>query len=287
MNRKVVVTLVTVVFLIGAWYGIRVFASERAEEVLIRPGPMGRETPADVNLPYSSFTVPSGNRALHAWLVRASDSSPPTATVLVFHGNRTAISDLVGLQLSLYQHGITSMTFDYSGFGNSNGAPSIRNLREDAVAAFGTFLDSVGRAPKRFVMGTSLGAAVLMDAINEIQLGVDGVILIGTFASSRRIAVREGRVPNLVSLVLPNQYNTVRAATRLRRPLLVVHSEADELFPMADAEAIVAAAGGGARLVRLPGVAHHDYLTEHSHWTPIIEFIAQTPRAEEVADSTR
>jgi alpha-beta hydrolase superfamily lysophospholipase len=285
MNKQIAIGVALLVILGGAWLGARTYVSHRAEQVLIAPAPMGSETPADVGLPYSAFTIPSGNRALHAWLVRAPDSVKPRAAVLVFHGNRTAISDLVGLQSVLFSHGITSMVFDYSGFGSSNGTPSVRRLREDAVSAWAVFGDSVGREPKKFVLGTSLGAAVLMDAINEIQLGVDGVMLVGTFASSRRTAVRQARVPGILAFILRNHYDNVRAATRLRRRLLVVHSSSDELFPLADAESIAAAAEGPTQLVRLPGVAHDSYLSEEAHWTPVLEFIETTPRAEESAES--
>lgn len=273
MNKKTVVGFIVVAMLVAGWFGVRAYVGKRAEEVLITAALMGRDTPTDVGLSYSSFTIPSGNRALESWLVRAPDSIQPQTAILVFHGNRTSISHLVGLQLELYENGITSMVFDYSGFGNSNGTPSVGRLREDAVSAFGVFVDSVGRTSRKFVLGTSLGAAVLMDAIQDIQLGVDGVILVGTFASSRATAVRQGKVPKIMSLVLKNHYDNVKAARELRKPLLVVHSESDELFPMSDAEAVVAAAGGPAQLVRLSGVLHDSYLTRESHWQPVLDFI--------------
>lgn len=282
MNKKLVTGLAALL-LVGAWFGVRYYVSARAERVLIVAGPVGTATPSDAKLPYSAFTIPSGNRALQAWLVRAPDTVKSQTAVLVFHGNRTAISDLVGLQYVLYSHGITSLVFDYSGFGSSNGTPSVPRLREDALSAWAVFVDSVGRAPRKFVLGTSLGAAVLMDAMSDIQLGVDGVVLVGTFASSRRTAVRQRRVPRFLAFILRNHYDNVESAVGLRRPLLVVHSEADELFPLTDAEAIVAAAGGPAQLVRLPGVAHDSYLTEESQWEPVLAFLKDTPRAGEPA----
>lgn len=281
MNRKLVVWVALAFLLVGAWFVGRSYVGSRAEQVLIVPGRMGTETPADAKLPYAAFTIPSGNRALQAWLVRAADTVESRTAVLVFHGNRASISDLVGLQYVLYDHGITSLVFDYSGFGSSNGTPSVPRLREDALSAWAVFVDSVGREPRKFVLGTSLGAAVLMNAMRDIQLGLDGVVLVGTFASSRATAVRQGRVPRLLAFILQNHYDNVEAAMSLRRPLLVVHSDADELFPLADAEAIVASAGGPAELVRLHGVAHDSYLTVESHWEPVLAFLEKTPRAGE------
>ncbi len=273
MNKRVVVVLTMLAALAAAWVTVRYFVSSRAEGVLIRPAPPGAPLAADSVASFSEFFIESGTRRLQARLVRSADTATPGTAVLVFHGNRTTVSDMVDLQLVLFRAGITSMVFDYTGFGNSTGTPSVRRLRQDARAAFGAFVDSVGRTTRKFVMGTSLGAAVIMDSVHDLQLGVEGVILIGTFASSRETAVRQGRVPGWAAFVLEDHYNNVEAAGQLRKPLLVIHSEQDELFPMSDAEAIVATAAGVARLVRLVNVAHDRYLTAEQHWKPIIQFM--------------
>lgn len=50
-------------------------------------------------------------------------------------------------------------------------------------------------------------------------------------------------------------------ASRLRVPLLVIHGEADEICPIADGEAIAAAAGAMGSLVRVPGATHNEMWT--------------------------
>lgn len=274
IGRQLIAVFGVVALLAAAWFGGRAFVSYRAQRVLIVPAPMGQGTPADVDIPYSSFTIESDGRQLQAWLVRA-DTSEPAPAILIFHGNRTSIAALVGSQLALYESGITSMVFDYSGFGHSTGEPSVDRLRRDAVRAFEVFVDSVGRGPatKKFVLGTTLGGAVLMDIIGHVQPSVEGVILVGTFASSRRTAIRQGRVPRIVSFLLPDFYNNVNAAAHLQKPLLVLHSEQDELFPISEADEIVQAAPGKSRLVLLAGMKHDEYLTTATHWDPVINFI--------------
>jgi hypothetical protein len=268
----VVVGLAFGVLIVGWLVGRRV-VDRRAQEALIVPAPLGTRTPEDVGIPYEAFPITSDGRVLHAWLVRAPDSVTPRRAVLLFHGNRTALSDQVGLQQVLYGRGISSMAFDYSGFGRSSGEPTADHLREDAAAAYRAFVGVVGADAQKFVLGASLGAAVLLDAVHDVQLGTDGVILVGTFASARETAVREGKVPRLLAFLLPNRYDNVRAVRALRRPLLVVHAADDELFPIADAEALVAAAGSTATLVRLDSTAHDQYLTRSEHWEPVVAFI--------------
>lgn len=273
MRAGAVVAGALLVVSVGGWLVGRRVVDRRAQASLIVPAPLGARTPADARLAYEVVRITSGDRELHAWLVRAPDSVTPRRAVLLFHGNRTALSDQVGLQQVLYGHGISSMVFDYSGFGRSGGEATAEHLREDAGAAYRAFVDAVGGDAQKFVLGASLGAAVLLDAVHDVQLGTAGVILVGTFASARETAVREGKVPRFLAFLLPNRYDNVRAVRALRRPLLVVHAADDELFPIADAEALVAAAGSTATLARLDSTAHDEYLTRSEHWEPVLAFI--------------
>lgn len=263
----------------GAWAAFRGYAIRRAEDALIDPAPMGGGRPSDVGLAFAPLTFASGGRNLEAWLVQAPDSGAGSGerrggeAVLVLHGNGTSMAEQVGVLQALYRHGITAMVFDYTGFGNNTARPSVKRLREDAINAFRVFDASVGREVRKYALATSLGAAVLLDAIEEVQLGLDGVILVGTFASARELAVREGRVPQRLSFLVPDLYDNVKAVRSLRTPLLVIHSEADARFPIADAERIADAARTPTRLVRLENTGHDEYLTTNAQWTPVIQFI--------------
>jgi alpha-beta hydrolase superfamily lysophospholipase len=206
-------------------------------------------------------------------LRRVVDTATITTAVIVFHGNRSNVSDQHDIMETLASHGVSSFVFDYSGFGASTGRPSVRNLRQDAKAAYAMFVDSVGPTSLKFAIGTSLGAAVLLDVIPDIQGSLDGVVLVGTFASSRAVGIRQGRIPRMLAFVTPELYHNVRAAARLEKPLLVIHSDADELFPVDDAKRITDAAGGPSRLEVVPGLAHDAYLTKAAHWEPVLEFL--------------
>lgn len=253
--------------------GGRFYAGQRVEGALIIPGAVSEATPEDAGLPYVSFSISSGDRALRAWLVRAPDTVAVASAVLVFHGNRTSVGDYVGMLETLHAHAVSAMVFDYSGFGESSGAATADNLRQDAIAAFRVFADSVGPGVRKYLLGASLGGAVLLAAVNEFSEEVDGVILVGAFASARDIAIRTTALPRQLAFLVPDLFDNVKAVQDLRRPLLVIHSDEDELFPLADAEAIVGAAAGPARLVTFEGVAHGGYLTSESHWEPVISFM--------------
>jgi fermentation-respiration switch protein FrsA (DUF1100 family) len=168
---------------------------------------------------------------------------------------------------------VSSLSFDYSGFGASGGTPSPAALRRDARAAFLVFADSARDASRRVLLGTSLGAAVLLDAVTDLQAGADGIVLVGAFASAREVAVRSGRAPRLLAWLLPDLYDNVAAVRHVTKPLLVVHSAQDRVFPVADAERLLGAAAAPKKLLRLDRGAHTAYLSTAADWAPVIAFI--------------
>ncbi len=271
----------------------RWYVGQRAVAELIVPAPADTTTPQSVGIPYAALLLQSGDHTIRAWWVRgrvldsASSARParsaPSATfaasvapaVLLFHANRSSLSEQVGVQQVLYRAGISSLAFDYSGFGGSGGSPSPAALRRDARAAYLAFADSARTASRRVLLGTSLGAAVLLDAITDLQAGADGIVLVGAFASTRQAAVRSGRAPRLLAWLLPDLYDNLDAARRVTKPLLIVHSVQDEVFPIADAEELLAAAKGPKRLLRLDRGTHASYLSTAADWAPVIAFIKQ------------
>lgn len=259
-----------IVVVVLAAIGARALIGRRAEAALFRPAPAGSRTPADAGLTYSAFRIPRGDHTLEAWLVSGGDSA--RSAVLLFHGNGSALADQVPVLQVLAQHGVTAMAFDYSGYGTSGGRPSIDQLRGDAIAAVRAFTDSTGSLA-RYALGTSLGAAVLLSAIDSVQPDLDGVILVGAFASGRRAAVDAGKVPQALAFLVPDVYDNVAAVGRLSRPLLIVHSVEDRVVPIGEAERLLGAAAGPKQFARLPAGGHDAYLATNADWSPVLRFI--------------
>jgi uncharacterized protein len=195
--------------------------------------------------------------------------------VLFLHGNRSSISDYVELQRFLYRQGISSFVFDYSGFGASGGSPSLSNAVADAGVAARVFSDTAGPDARKVAMGTALGATILLQAIDSIQAHVSGVVIEGTDASIRDAAVRAGHLPGRLAPFVEEIGDNVAAASRVRVPLLAVHSHADNRVPFADAERVVAAVPARSSLVRHWRPGHSGILTSSRpcDWAPVLAFI--------------
>ncbi len=232
-------------------------------------------TPADAGLEYESTTIQSGPRELQAWWVNASPGNDIHKAVLVFHGNDESISEWIPAQKIFSQNGISSLVFDYSGFGSSTGKATFQAFHQDVSAAWKVFLGKAGSSVDKYLLALSLGTGILLDAYADLVPELCGVILIGTFSSFRGIAAQMNKFPSSLVGVLPDIYNNLRHVQSIHVPLLMVHSDSDELFPPSMAQQVLSVANEPKRLVFVPGLKHNDMLEGRAaeYLAPVIEFM--------------
>lgn len=151
----------------------------------------GTLTPDAFGAPSQQLSFPSGERTLRASYVRAPDDNGPA--VLIFHGDEEGISNCAEVQKRLHDDGISSLVFDYSGFGASTGRPTVENLHQDGLAAWQRFVAFAPSGTRRYVLGFSLRSAVLLDVVNRLQPPPDGIVIASGFASTREVAVATSR----------------------------------------------------------------------------------------------
>ena len=259
-------------------FGARMYATRAMSNRAVTPKALGSATPAGARIPFSRVAVENGDRTLIGWWVRArGDSGMAAPALLFFHGNRSAISDYVDLQRFFYRQGVSTLVFDYSGFGASGGTASLANAIADAGAVAKLFADSAGRTTRKTAFGTGLGATVMLQAIDSVQPHVNGIVIEGVDASARESAVRTGRLPSWLAPMVVDIADNVTAAARVRVPMLAVHSRDDARVPIADAERIVAAITPPARAAL---VSHwrkgHSAILASSRpcdWAPVLAFV--------------
>ena len=264
---------VMVVVLAVVFAGIRRFAFLAVERNGLITTPNGPETPMTFGAPFATVSIRSGDRTLDATLVRAAADSAPA--LLIFHGTDEAVSYWADTQALLYRHGITSMVFDYSGFGRSTGRPTMAHLEQDADAAYAEFSRQIGQRVRPYVLGYSLGSGVVFEAVDRWTPQPAGVVFVASYSSARDGAVAFGLVPQWATFLLPDVWNNVRDARNLRQPLLVVQSDADQLFPVRMARAVFDAATVPKQMVVLHGYRHEDghQRPTDDYWAPVVRFL--------------
>jgi len=270
--RKAAFAIAALVLLALALYPLLL---DRLERAMISTGPNGPETPATVGLAYERLKIPSGNRLLDAYLVEAASSCRSRAALLIFHGVGETISQWVTVQRLLYDHCISSIVFDYSGNGNSSPPGTVRNLHQDAIAAYAQFHARFASTSRVCALGFSMGNAVLLDAYTEFHPAPDCMIVGGAFSSASDGAVHAWGIPGWMAHGFPDQWNNVAAISRSHPPLLVVHSDADRTNPLWMGERIYQAAPQPKQLVMLHGLRHNAAYRGpiEQWWAPVVTFM--------------
>jgi len=217
------------------------------------PGRALDATPQDIGLDYEDVHIDTtdGER-LHGWFVPAADAR---GTLLFFHGNAGNISHRLESIMIFNRLGLDLLIVDYRGYGQSTGKPGEQGTYRDAHAARDYLVRERGVLPGKIVVfGRSLGGAV--GAWLTAQLATDeqpaAIIIESSFSSGADMARR--LYPVYPSRLLTRlKYPVVDYATRLRCPVLVVHSRDDEIIPFAMGRAIYAAAQEPKAFLELRG----------------------------------
>jgi pimeloyl-ACP methyl ester carboxylesterase len=270
-------------------FGGRMYAGRLMSQRALTPEALGNATPAAVQIPFTRVAIPSGDRTLIGWWVKApAAGTTPAPAVLFLHGNASTIADYVTLQRFFYRQGISSFVFDYTGFGASSGSASLKNAVEDAGHAAQAFADSAGAATRKVAFGSALGATVLLQAINAVQTKVAGVVIEGVDASVKEAAVRSGRLPGFVAPFVADIGDNVAAAANVRVPALFVHSKEDGRAPIDGAERVMAAVPGQAGLVKHWRKGHGAILASSRacDWAPVLAFVKGGALPTAKVDST-
>jgi hypothetical protein len=248
--------LTTLLALAGAYVALALYAYFGQAGMLYLPDLPSRTltaTPQDIGLGYEDVWLRTEDGVrLHGWYVPAA---PAHGTLLFFHGNAGNISHRLDSIRIFHRLGLSVFIIDYRGYGRSEGQPSEAGTRQDALAAWRHVTEERGVAVGQVVLfGRSLGAAVAARLATGQPPGA--LIVESAFTS----------VPDLAAELywwLPArrlarfEYATRDDVTRVRCPVLVVHSPDDEIIPFRHAEAIFAAAHEPKELLRLRG-GHND-----------------------------
>lgn len=221
-------------------------------------------------LSVSRHTIPSGTSVLDAVFVEPVNQ-PARASVLICHGIGEIAPQWFPIQRLFADAGISSLVFDYSGYGRSTGHPSWVQCELDGISAF-ELLKRLAPSNPIALLGFSLGTGVVPAIVDRVE--ADRLVLCAGF-SSFRAAARAVGVPAFLSPLVPPIWDAAASLRNCKFPVLVVHSTADGLFPVEMAHDIVSACGGNADLLLMHGIGHNEpfYKPDLSYWGPIIAWI--------------
>ena len=233
---------------------------ERAAVFQAAEYPVGDWNPAGLEYEDATFAAADGTK-LHGWFVPHED---PIGVALFCHGNGGNITLHANtLRMLSARHGLSVLTFDYRGYGRSEGEPSEEGILQDARAARAWLAQRTGVPPSEVIMvGESLGGAVAIDL--AVRDGSKALILASTFTSLPEVGAHH--VPWLLPRWNMTMWlNSLRKIPHYKGPILISHGDADKVVPFAHGERLFAAATGEKYFFRSPGAGHNDPLPEEYH----------------------
>jgi fermentation-respiration switch protein FrsA (DUF1100 family) len=230
-------------------------------------------TPAERGLPYEDveLTAADGVR-LHGWFVPGREP----LTLLWFHGNAGHIGHrLEHLALMHQRLGVSVFMHGYRGYGRSEGRPSEAGFYRDADASLAYLRARPDVGPDGVVLyGQSLGSAVAVELASRER--VRGLILEAPFASIPAMA--RAVYPFLsVWPFLRTRYDSLSRIGDVEAPVLILHSEKDEIVPYQQGRDLYAAAREPKRFHTIVGAGHNDafYRGGQGYWQALEGFLAE------------
>ena len=214
-------------------------------------------TAASLGLPRAedvTFTTDDGV-TLQAWFVPV-DSTPARFTVIMFNGNAGHRGFRASFAAALARHGVSTLLFDYRGYGDNAGRPSENGLTRDARAAL-TYLTTRADVDTSRVVyfGESLGAAVALRLATERP--PFALVLRSPFTSLTDIG--RHHYPYLpVRWLLRDRYASLDRVGELTCPTLVIAGDRDRIIPVEQSKRLYESIPGEKRLVVIAGADHND-----------------------------
>lgn len=241
--------------------------------IFVAPGAFGS--------PQEEVQIPSTDGiTLQGWWVDA----PKVKTVAIFlHGYAMNRAELAPVAFRFWQLGMASLMIDFRAHGRTRAGTSTIGWkeREDVRAACLWVRERMPGA-KIVLIGSSMGSAAAGMAVGDDPDIADAVVLDSSYSKLSHAIPGWWRflggrflqivLAPVVWLAIPiakvNPYR-VDVAERLKQahrvPFLVLHGEADDLAPPAEAERNLAALPEGTKIVWFPRSGHSEGRWIHPH----------------------
>jgi pimeloyl-ACP methyl ester carboxylesterase len=225
----------------------------------------------------------TGGVRLHGLRVRPA-ASPPRGTVVLFHGNAENVRTHAAALLWLVQDGYQLVAFDYRGYGQSTGEPSIPGVNEDGLAVLDAVFRMEGVDPDAVaVLGQSLGGAIAVYAVarSPHKPQVKALVIDSAFAGYRRI-VREKLQSVIVtwpfavpaSWTVEDRYSPEAWIGSISPvPVVVIHGTGDAVVPFADGEELYRLAREPKGFWAVEGAGHIGALSRPEVRKQLVDFL--------------
>ena len=189
-----------------------------------------------------------------------------------FHGNAQNISSHYALVSWLPDQGYNVFTFDYRGFGSSEGKVGFSGVVDDADAA----LDYVRQLPevdgqRLYVVAQSIGGNKAIAAIGRgNRAGIRAMVVDSTFYGYDAIANAKFSGASVLVSDQLSAHRYIGAISPI--PLLMLHGTADNVIPYQQGQRLFAQAREPKQFITIPNGTHITALTNPVYQQQVLQW---------------
>lgn len=228
---------------------------------------VGDRTPDDFGLEFENFTVESANGSeLAGWFIY-STFNRPHGTVMLNNPSIGVRPCFLSFIDTIARSGYNVVTYDYQGFGESEGLKNIKNVIDDARAVLEWIIDSDDPQRQSVAMiGVSLGAGPSIKLAGEYPELVWAVVLDSAYSIPPvlpPLPIIQGLVDSLLPGILeqfPPEMNTNIHIADMSAPLLMLHGSEDTRVGIDGALDLFETAPNPVKFVEFIGLGHVEAL---------------------------
>ncbi len=205
--------------LLGAFYLFQ-------ENLIYFPTKDIETTPKELGLDYEEiFFTTEDNVRLCGWWIPIKQAR---GTIIICHGNAGNISHRLEKIRIFTNLRLNCFIFDYRGYGKSQGFPTEDGTYKDVLAAWKVLFDKGISLQEMVIMGRSLGGPIAAYLASQKHPKV--LILEATFTNLPELG--QHHYPFFpIKLLASISYPTEKYILQANCPILIVHSQNDNLVP--------------------------------------------------------
>lgn len=272
MKKSVKVLLIILIGLLIVIVAGKTYMLKNLEKSMLETYP-DKESPLD-SLSFKNLSFEVGDREIFASYIEPDELSK---SLFICMGNGEILYEWKPVQAYLYKNGISSFVFTYSGFGNSTGQTTLKNLNKDVLAAYEEYIKLTPNAKERIAVSNSLGGAPLLEMVNKFEPAPSKLVIYGAFSSVRDILVDMDMFSSGTVWIFPDVWNSKKKLRKVDIPTFLVHSKIDSTIPVSNAHRLKDYAGPGAELILLEQFEHNELYKQNFEdlWNIILENISE------------
>jgi len=209
----------------------------------------------------------AGHRTKHTIVARLLHNPTAQYTIIYSHGNAIDIGGLTYVQQQFFKHGYSIITYDYSGYGLSEGEASEQQVYNDVQAIYDYLINHKNLRHEQIISyGHSLGAAIATDL--AFSRPVAALVLENPFVTAFR-------VKTVYQLVPFDKFASIDKIDKVNTPVFITHSRDDNVIPFWHGEALFEKALNPKQYLWFDKTGHTDITHTEAFWSTLKAFTSK------------